>query len=246
MTELKSGREFGKGTLLGDKGDNFFKKPLMEQVVEVGWSHACPVVDEVVKEYGLEWTLKRYAECNFVFGLIVESARDLNPKLHGQLTTSVQRLEGEKPYKEFNPERIPNYFYNEMSPMSTPWGYALPRVIIEEMGRGENNRDRTQKRILRSLSIIDKTVKSSKTPSELLVKMAEQVSKLDADPKAVLSHVLSNGILVEEGCKTMFDDIKRQIDRSAFLLKRTYDSMSKDERSKEGIINFSKRVFGTI
>ena len=238
MAESKSGREFGRGTLLGDKGAGFFDKPLADQVVEMGWSHACPVIDEVAREYGPEWTLKRYAECNFVFGLIVESARDLSPELHKQLTTPVARLEGEKPGREFKSEFIPDNFYKEMSPLSTPWGYALPRVVTEEMGRGENNKDRSQKRILRALSIIDKAVKSSKTPVELLVKMAEQVSKLDADPKAVLSHILANGILLEEGCKAMFDDIKHRIDKSAPVLRGAYDSMSEEERQAEGIINF--------
>ncbi len=125
-----------------------------------------------------------------------------------------------------------------MSPLSTPWGYALPRVVIEEMGRGESNKNRTQKRILKSLGLIDRAVKTSKTPVELLVKMAEQVSKLDADPKAVLSHVLANGILIEEGCTTMFNDIKRKIHKSAPILGRTYSSLTSEERTKEGITNF--------
>ena len=110
MTELKGGREFGRSTLLGDNGADFFNKSLTDQVTEMGWSHACPVVDEVAKEYGPEWTLKRYAECNFVFGLIVESARDLNPELYRQLTSPVPRLEGEKPGKEFKSELIPSNF----------------------------------------------------------------------------------------------------------------------------------------
>lgn len=54
--ELRYHREFGKGTLLGDEGGNFFDKPINQQVMEMGWSHACPVVDEVVKKYGPEWT----------------------------------------------------------------------------------------------------------------------------------------------------------------------------------------------
>ncbi len=111
MGEIKHGRKFGAATFLGDSGEGFTNKPLREQVLEIGWSHACPVIDEVVTEYGPEWTLKRYAECNFVFGLIVESARDLNPDLCRQLTTPVKRLDGEKPGKEFNPEFIPDNFY---------------------------------------------------------------------------------------------------------------------------------------
>lgn len=235
MTELRGGREFGRGTFLGDKDTGFLEAPLAQKVIEMGWSHACPVVNEVTKDYGPEWTLKRYSECNFVFGLITESAKDLNPELHKQLTTSVTRLEGEVPGKEFRPDLVPSNFHEEMSPLSTPWGYALPRVVIEEMGRGT---DRNQKRILKSLSLIDKAVKTSKTPNELLVKLAEQVSKQDANPKAVLSHVLSNGILVEEGCRTMFRDIKQEIDKSAPTLRQTYNSMSAEGRNSEGIINF--------
>jgi len=238
MTEIKYGREFGASTLLGDSGDRFVDKPLNEQVVEMGWSHACPVVDEVARDYGPEWTLRRYAECNFYFGLVVAAAEDLNPNLHSLLTTPVQRLENEKPGRSFKPELIPESFATEMSPLSTPWGYAIPRVIIEEIGRGENNSDRTPKRILKALSLIDKTVKSSKTPVELLVKLSESVTQLDADPKAVLSHTLADGILKEEGCKTMFAEIKHRIDRFAPVLRGLYKQMTPAERTKEGIINF--------
>lgn len=238
MEEKRARREFGFGTFLGDSGEGFVNKSLKDQVLEMGWSHACPVVDEVAKEYGPEWTLKRYAECNFVFGLVTEAARDLNPELYKLLITPVLRLNNELPEGQFKPNLIPESFYKEMSPLSTPWGYAIPRVIIEEMGRGENNLNRTPKRILRALSLIDKAVKSSKTPIELLVKLAESVSRFDADPRAVLSHTLATGILQEEGCKSIFDEIKERIDIFAPVLKRIYDTISPEERIKEGIINF--------
>ena len=237
MEEKKSGREFGVGTFLGDLGEGFVDKPLNEQVMEMGWSHACPVIDEVAKEYGPEWTLKRYAECNFVFGLVVEAAKELNPKLHKLLTTPVPRLGNELP-GVFSPKFIPESFHKEMSPLSTPWGYAIPRVIIEEMGRGKNNSERTQERLMRALKIIDVNVDSSETPIELLVKLAEHVSVLDADPKAVLSHVLASGVRKEEGCVTMFKEIKQQIDKYAPTLRNVYNTMSSVERTKEGIINF--------
>jgi len=239
MLETRYDREFGKSTLLGDRGDNFFGKPLEQQVLEIGWSHACPVVDRVVKEYGPEWTLKRYAECNFVFGLIVESARDLNPKLYAQLITPTPRIKDEFPSEgRFNPNLIPSSFYNEMSPLSTPWGYALPRVVIEQMGRGKNNEERTQERILKALDIINEAVKTSKTPVCLLVKVAEAISRLDAKPRAVLAHTLSENILLEEGCKSIFKDIRREIEKSAPILAAEYASMTKAERKAEDIINF--------
>lgn len=238
MEEKKSGRVFGYGTFLGDLGEKFFDKPLSEQVLEMGWSHACPVINEVSKEFTPEWTLKRYAECNFVFGLVIEAAKDLNSKLYKLLTTSVPRLENELPGRNFKPELIPESFAKEISPLSTPWGYAIPRVIIEEMGRGKNNSDRTPERILRALNLVDKAVKSSETPIELLINLSESVSKLDADPKAVLSHTLASGILLEEGCKTMFNEVKQLIDKSAPTLRKVYGAMSPEERTKEGIINF--------
>lgn len=238
MEVKKSGREFGLGTFLGDSGEAFLNKPLNEQVIEMGWSHACPVIDEVAKEYGSEWTLKRYAECNFIFGLVTEAARDLNPELYKLLTTPVPRLENEMPGRSFKPDFIPESFGREMSPLSTPWGYAIPRVIIEEMGRGKGNSERTPKRILKAFSLIDKDVKSSKTPIELLINLSESVSRLDADPKVVLSHSLAEGLLKEEGCITIFNEIKQEINKHAPILRKIYNEMPSEEKSKEGIINF--------
>ena len=125
MEEKRDGRKFGFGTFLGDSDEGFLEKPIEDQVIEMGWSHACPVVDNVAKEYGPEWTLKRYAECNFVFGLVVEAAKDLNPDLHKLLIKSTLRVEGELPGKVLS-NRIPKSFSSEMSPLSTPWGYAIP------------------------------------------------------------------------------------------------------------------------
>lgn len=239
MTETRYGREFGKGTFLGDSGDRFVNKPLDVQVREMGWSHACPVVDKVAREFTPEWTLRRYSECNFVFGLVVESAKDLNPALHKLLTTSVPRLKGERPGKKrIDPNFIPENFSEEMSPMSTPWGYAIPRVLIEEIGRGKDNCDRTQERILGALDVIDRSVLSSTTTTELLAKLAESVSNMHANPKAVLSHTLSVGILKEEGCKTIFKEIKEKINIYSPTLSKTYNSMSPSVRSKNDIINF--------
>jgi len=227
---------------LGDSGETFFDKTLQEQVLAMGWSHACPVVNKVAAEYGPEWTLKRYAECNFVFGLVVEAAKDLNPRLYAQLIMPVARKYGEKPGEgRFDPDLVPNSFDAEMSPLTTPWGYAIPRVIIEEMGRGKGNLERTSARILKALHMIDDKVRSSKTPIELLVKLAESASKSYADPRAVLSHTLAQSVLDEEGCLSIFNKIKREIDVAAPTLKVTYDLMSPEERMKEGIITFKWR-----
>lgn len=246
MAERKFGREFGMGTFLGDAGDVFLKQSIKDQILEIGWSHACPVIDEVVRDFTPEWTLARYSECNFVFGLIASRAEELNHDLHEQLTQPVKRLPGELPKEGLNPEFTPTNFKQEMSPLSTPWGYALPRVVIEQMGRGKNNENRTEIRILRALDIIDEAIEVSETPSQLLVNIAERVIMEKAGPKAVLSHMLSKNILLEEGCETMFEEIKKDMDRLAPFLRQTYNAFSIEEREVDDIINFSEISLKTV
>lgn len=239
MAEKRFGRDFGTGTLLGDAGIHFFQEPVEKQVYEMGWSHACPVVDRVVQKYEPEWAVRRYAECNFIFGLVVESAKDLNPKLAKLLEKPTKRIKYEEPGEgNYNPDLVPESFHSEMAPLSTPWGYAIPRVLIEQMGRGDNNKDRTQEKMLKALNLIDKSVKTSHTPIELLVKLAESVANLDANPETVLYHTLSVDILREEGCRNLFGEIMRKIDKHAPTLRKTYNSMTPQERDEKEIINF--------
>ncbi|MBU1327133.1 hypothetical protein KKB64_04685 [Patescibacteria group bacterium] len=254
--DIRYGREFGKGTLLGDKGDDFFQKPIEQQVKEMGWSHACPVVDEVIKHYGDQWVKThteasptdirqggaelargRYAECNFVFGLIADTARELNKPLYEKLTRPVTRLENE-PDGDHGLEFVPGSHLRQMSPMSTPIGYALPRVVIEQMGRGEKNINRTPERMHKALEVIEEVVKDSKTPIELTIRLSEEVSQMDADPKNVLYLLLSADILGEENCVTMFRDMVAEMRKSAPTLTRVYDEMSSAEKQDLGVVDF--------
>lgn len=226
-------RQFGRGDIFG--GDqNFLDLPIEEQVVRLGWSHACPIVDQVIRDYGPEWTRQRYAECNFIFGLVVESAKDLNPQLAQKLTMAVPRLPDEPP-GIFDPRFTPEIHKSEMSPLSTLWGYAIPRVITEEMGRGKNNEDRTSERMLKALEIVDEIIKESESPIELAVKLSEAVSKSKADPKAVLGHLLAANLLEEENCRTMFETTAKKMKESAPVLNKVYESLSGQEKKELGI-----------
>lgn len=251
---LRFRREFGKGTLLGDRGDDFFQKPIEQQVKELGWSHACPVVDDVIRDYGDEWlkthkgasdkdvrqkgaelTRERYAECNFVFGLIVNTARELNKPLYEELIRPVPRLADELD-GILATRFIPDSHLQEMSPLSTPMGYALPRVVIEQMGRGaERNQERTQK----ALNLIEDAVKTSVSPIELTIKLSEGVSKMDADSRKVLYHLFSAGILREENCASLFKAMIAEMRQSAPTLTKVYDAMSSQEKQELGVIDFS-------
>lgn len=238
MSEIKYNRMFGRGRTFGDN-PNFLDKSIRQQVIEIGWSHACPVVNDVVRDFGSEWTLHRYAECNFVFGVILEIARKSKLNLYGQLIQPVRRLENEEPRRGLDTRFIPSDFHIQMSPLSTPWGYALPRVAIEQMGRGERNKDRTQEKILNAVDTISKAIEISDTPIDLLVNLAEMVLDDESvDQKAVLAHILSQSKLNEEGCITLFKQIKATIDEKNLNLLRTYNSLTYSERKTLDIINF--------
>lgn len=251
-------REFGGGTLVGDNGDDFLNKPLEQQVRELAWSHACPISEEVIVAYGKDFadnnpnassekvfevgatlSKERYAECNFTFGLILEIAKQNNPSLYQELIKPVERLENEPPGK-YNHQNVPASFEKQMSPMTTPIGYALPRVVIEQMGRGENKEERTQDRVLKALDVIDACVKSSKTPIELAINLSETVANMDANPTTVLYHLLSDGILKEENCLSMFEEMVKELRKSAFTLSKIYDSMSSKEKQDLGIVDIVK------
>lgn len=256
-TEKRYDRRFGRGQMLGDQGDDFFKKPIDQQVKEMAWSHACPVVDDVIRAYGeqfakdhpqatdpqifqggAEMALRRYAECNFMFGYIAEVAKKLNPLLYEQLNTPVRRLTTE-PDGEHGSTYVPETHKYEMSPLSTPWGYGIPRLIIEQMGRGPNNSERSVERVLKALDIIEEVVPQSNTPIELAIKLSEAVIQKDAsaDPKMVLYHLLSDGILHEENCPSIFQEMVNEMSRSAPTLLKHYENMISEDRKTLGVVD---------
>jgi hypothetical protein len=251
--EIWKGRGFGEGTLVGDRGDGFFGLALRQQVEEMGWSHGCPVVPDVIAKYGREWAegkegameaeirqagmemaLARYAECNFWFGYICEAAK-INPNLYKQLTSPTARREDE-PDGQHSQDLVPRSHVREMSPMSTPAGYALARILIEQKGRDPDQpKEETQKRLQKGLEILDDLIPKRQNPNELAVRLAGAVCQADAGPEAVLSHLLPEGILREENCQSLFDDLVLRLREAAPKLYGVYRNISRERRRGLGM-----------
>jgi hypothetical protein len=123
--------------------------------------------------------------------------------------------------------------FREMSPLSTLWGYALPRVFIEMAGREDN---RTPERYFQAIDILEETVKTSSSQVELLAKLSEAAYVSGINPKAILGHTLEPGILKEENCRTMYREVISSLKENAPNLWRYYESLSSDERDKAGIL----------
>ncbi len=207
---------FGRGTFLGDDPTILDLTPGQRLLVSA-WRHACPRPIAVAEEYGLDWTRRRYDECNFVFGLICEHVKK-KPELYRQLVSPVKRLPGER-VGVFEQGRVPISYKEEMSPLSTIWGYALPRIFIEQAGREE---ERTIGRYFRGIDLLDQAIDESKTPIELLISFAEKITKRDADKDVVLGHIFEPEVMKEEQCFEMQAEISRALRRLAPRLWRHY------------------------
>jgi len=224
-------RKFGDFRSIGNSPDDFINRPVREKVFLAARSHLCPIPEVVVKNYGLEKATSRYSECNFTMReLILHSAKELNPRLYRNLKKTVNRVPGELPDQNLNSKYLPKEFQEKMRLASTVYGYALPRILIVQFGenRGEDSL-RTQERILKGLEVLDEVVTSSTDPLAFTVNLAEKVSHEDADPRRVIYHLLSLGILEEEGCKTMFKRTLSLVEYSAPKLWSIYKNLLKEK-----------------
>ncbi len=229
--DVKYGRKFGVGTFLGDHGDRYLDIPdIRDRAHQMAWSHACPVSDQVMKDYGPEWTEKRYAECNFTFGYLIDVASKHNFPLYFNLLQPTERLPGENPDLGISKDNVPQSFWSEMSPLSTPWGYAIPRILIEQFGRGENNQDRTQARVIRGLNLVNREIVKTDNPIDLLIALGKNIIEMDANPEDTIAHIMAKGILNEQGCKTMFQEISQKMKKKAPKMWNKYQEMLKDDK----------------
>lgn len=223
-------RRWGDGQFLGDDPTILYESP--EGLARaMAWSQACPNPKAVMAEYGVIWTLQRYAECNFCYGLIFAQAERYNPALALELTRGIWRPDGE-PVGAYDPLAAPQMHRWLMSRLSTPWGYALPRVLIEQFGRAD---EKTDQRILRGLNILERVTKTAQTPQELLARLANAVIKADAQPEAVLGHVLAVE-LEHEGAGSALVTVAQALKRHAPRLWQYYESLSPDKRQEDGMI----------
>ncbi len=197
------------------------------------------VTSEQIREHGIEAARARYDECDFVFTQwICGLAQKYNPDLLKKLTSPTLRQPSE-PVGIFERNRVPRSHMEDMSPLSTLVGYALPRVFIEGAGRGK---DRTWERYFQTMETLERLIKESQTPAELLAKLAEAVTQQEADPIATLSHVLEPGILDEENNHIEYSLIAEALAQYAPSLWKKYQSLTPQERQEKGIINFPTRL----
>jgi len=249
-------RKPGDFMSIGNTPNDFIDRPKEDQVFLAARSHLCPVPDEVITAYsedyaqshpditdpniirleGMKMAISRYSECNFAMKrIILPSVKETNLSLYKKLITPVARLPQELPDSSLKEKYLPKDFKEKMRLASTVYGYALPRILIAQFGENRTENDaRSQERMLKGLLLIDTLAPNYNNPVELTVALAEEVCRLDADPRRVIYHLFSTGILKEEGCKTMFKEVFDTMNSNSKILKQTYEDML-DENGEEGL-----------
>ena len=233
----KESLPFGAGSFVGAMNDPAFDALSdLKQAQIAGWASGCPVVSELTDpanpdpQRGPEAMLGRYGEVNTWFGIITRSVQAVNPDLSDQLMTPVTRLSSE-PVGDYELESVPESYLAEMSPMGTLPGYALPRLLVKQLGQGSVSV--TQARLCRGLEALDQAASEAQTPPELLALFAAGLAaKKDLSSEAILSSAFSNGWFNEHKATTMLTEVKTAFAAKAPELWAIYTGLptaAKDE-----------------
>ena len=233
----KESLPFGTGSFVGVLNDPAFEALSdLKQARITGWAGGCPVVSELTDpanpdpQRGPEAMLRRYGEVNMWFGIITRSVQAVNPDLSEQLMTPVTRLSNE-PAGSYELESVPESYLAEMSPMGTLPGYALPRLLVKQIGQGSVF-DR-QARLCRGLEALDQAAGEARTPAELLALFAAGLAaEQDLSAEAILSSAFSRGWFDEHNATSMLTAFKTAFAAKAPELWAIYEGLptaAKDE-----------------
>lgn len=229
---------FGNGSFVGDflhpENDTLELEP-RDLARKLGYVAGCPVVERLTEPEntkpgrGSEAMIERYGEVSFWYGEMVwrldEQNRDLFIK---EMAWPIARRIGDKErITAFDEPSIPEDHFAYMRPLGTLYGYALPRIMIEEIRGQEYSAQDTvsvQDRMIVGLEAFEHIASNASDMYELTAKFAEAIAQLDGDPEAILGHILAPGWLEEHGAVWMFNDMREAVKKYAPTLWQEYIS----------------------
>jgi hypothetical protein len=227
--------QFGQGDIRLDA--DFFDLPLEERVHRMAWSDSCPIVEEVVQERGLEASEERYGQLNKWFRIMVHEAEQHNPDLAHQLVTPLPRRPDE-PVGKYEPDSVPSNHAEFIAPMSTIYGWALTRILLEQFGLDKKiPKSAKQERMWRGIATMHDAIKVARDPYELLARMAEGIACADVDPKDVLKNILRIDWYREHNARNQVTALTRTLADVAPTVWKAYLAMPSTVKAQRGIIN---------
>lgn len=229
--------DFGRGSFVGPamQQPDFFDLSTQDQARIAGWVDGCPVVEELIDPAntspgrGPENMLKRYASVNFWFSYISRETKEHNPVLYDQLMSPVARNTDE-PVGKHEPESVPSGYVNELYPMNTLAGFAIPRIFVEQLGDGEQSE--VVDRMTRGLQVVETAILKSSSPLELLARIGEGlVVSGNVAPEQVLKHMLGQGWVEEHNADTTIGLLKSVLADNAPTIWSAYTGFDTNQRT---------------
>lgn len=238
MTPVLTDESFGHAGFLADQlrvDEQYLGRPAEERARIAGWLAGCPVPGELIDTRGAEAMADRYEDIKFWYSFIEREARDLNPELYDELTSSVKRSPDE-PVGKHEAESVPLSYFKEMAPTTTIVGYALPRMAIDYLGAEAKADDPWPKHRIDSLmGLIRQSVKDSVDPQDLMVEIGDRMAEdKQVDPSKLLKHMFAKGWLEEHNAVSMLKSLQSKLESGSGGLCSFYQSLSDHQRAELG------------
>lgn len=229
---------------------DFFAMSIEDQARFLGQRDGCPVVEGLIDPdtgRGPEKMIRRYGSVNFWYGYISRAVQHLNPSLYEDFSKKIQRKENE-PVGKHEPVSVPDNYSTTMAPMNSLWGYSLPRIIVEQIPNNtigdeeESDEEKdikleeNQQKLYGALSVLEESIKRSKTPSELMARVAGELVAGGADQDKILKHILGQGWLDEHNAYTMLEDGKSALRDFAPKIWAYYQGLTTQEKKEKSFV----------
>lgn len=232
---------FGFGTFWGSISPKLPEEQIVARAIRLGWSSGCPRVKELIQpdSYGADWMMRRYSVCNWMFREVSIEAYKNNQPIFNQLTKPTPRKLPEEPLGIHERLSVPNSHKEIISPMSSLYGYAIPRLILM---RRDSHPDgiKSEQNSNRATVLMRVNVSEAKTLPGLLASLANDLShENDLERAEILSHILPQGILEEENCYTTYSEFVAELIETAPELFKVYQELTPSQRKELGVINLS-------
>lgn len=229
--------QFGNGSFVGDllrPEDTTLDLEPRDIARKLGSAAGCPVVERLTDPEntkpgrGSEAMIDRYGEVSFWYGELAGRLHSIKPELVSSLYEPTARKEGDKERMiAYDEQSIPDNHFELMQGLGTLYGYALPRIMIEEIrGRDDSAQDEVsvQDRMVAGIEAFESVCRDSDDMYELTAKFSEMIASLDGDNKSILGHILPPGWLEEHGATWMFSDMREAVREHAPVLWQEYIS----------------------
>jgi hypothetical protein len=117
-------------------------------------------------------------------------AQEINPTLYQELVKARDRKGGGKN----EPENVPASFADKVTPVATPWGWAIPRLDLEVGVPAEE--------------LLKESLKKSETPEELLGNYAERLLQTKSlGIEKIMDFLLKKHIMEEQNNQGMYFEV---------------------------------------